>query len=263
MRSSRAALAVGQISTRHFLTASVLCFLSCFYSGRKRERERESIWAKIVSLSNKYEIIYYVISGITMHSVSLVFSFGHLTAIEVIPLLFLITKMKRWSTNFINSPSFQRPFAASVATVCLWSKINQISIASVCQAHRHEKMFQENSALNFQSIRPWNVWAVTEILQQLQSFQKLVEMEDAARNSLQSDIWPLKLSSENYVSSSHVPVLRKDWHNTSLHLDSPIRESPLVVSMLDAFWCLGRKATSSITKVDTLFLTRPLFHSVL
>lgn len=72
-----------------------------------------------MSLSNKYEIIYYVISGIAMHSVSLVFSFGHLTAIEVIPLLFLITKMKRWSTNFINSPSFQRPFAASVATVCL------------------------------------------------------------------------------------------------------------------------------------------------
>lgn len=198
-----------------------------------------------------------------MHSVSLVFSFVHLTAIEVIPLLFLITKMKRWSTNFINSPSSQRLFAASVATVCLWSKINQSSIASVCQPHRHGKMFQENSALNFQSIIPWNVWAVTEILQQLQSFQKLVEMEDTARNSLQSDILPLKLSSENYVSSSHVPVLRKDWHNTSLHLDSPIREPPLVVSMLDTFWCLGREAMSSITEVDILFLTWPLFHSVL
>lgn len=47
--------------------------------------------------------------------------------------------MKRCSTNFINSPSSQRPFAASVAAVCLWSKVNQSSIASVFCPHCHEK----------------------------------------------------------------------------------------------------------------------------
>lgn len=53
------------------------------------------------------------------HIQCLLSSFGHLTAIEVTPLLFLIAKMKRWSTNLTNSPASQRPFAASVATVCL------------------------------------------------------------------------------------------------------------------------------------------------
>lgn len=47
--------------------------------------------------------------------------------------------MKRWSTNFIHSPSSQRPFAASVAAVCLWSKVKQSSLASVFCPHCHEK----------------------------------------------------------------------------------------------------------------------------
>lgn len=64
-----------------------------------------------------------------------------------------------------------------------------------------------------------------------------MEVEDF--HGLQSDILPLKLSSENDASSSHVPVLRKEWdsqHFSSFRL-SPKRtnQPPLVVSMLDSF----------------------------
>lgn len=38
IRSSSAAFAVKQIPTRHVLTASVLCFLFCFYSEGKTEK---------------------------------------------------------------------------------------------------------------------------------------------------------------------------------------------------------------------------------
>lgn len=37
MKCSGAVFAVEQISTNHFITASLLCFLSCFHSERKRE----------------------------------------------------------------------------------------------------------------------------------------------------------------------------------------------------------------------------------
>lgn len=39
IKSSRAVFAMEHISTNHFLTALLLCFLSCFESERKRERE--------------------------------------------------------------------------------------------------------------------------------------------------------------------------------------------------------------------------------
>lgn len=42
MKCSGAVFAVEQISTNHFITASLLFFLSCFHSERKRERESRS-----------------------------------------------------------------------------------------------------------------------------------------------------------------------------------------------------------------------------
>lgn len=51
MESSRAVFAVEHVSTNHFLTASLLCFLSCFH------RERESMSANFFSLPSKHEIV--------------------------------------------------------------------------------------------------------------------------------------------------------------------------------------------------------------
>lgn len=53
MKSSRGVFAVEHISTNHFLTASLLCFLSCFHS----ERKRESMSAIFFSLASKHEIV--------------------------------------------------------------------------------------------------------------------------------------------------------------------------------------------------------------
>lgn len=52
---------------------------------------------------------------------------------------------------------------------CLPLKQDKPKLCCIC-AHPHcheEKMFWENSAFSFQFIRPWSVWAITSILQQL------------------------------------------------------------------------------------------------
>lgn len=93
-------------------------------------------WAKFMSLPSKYEITYYVISG---------------TATDSLSRLFFWPSDCSWSDSSSvchnkNKKMVNKPHkftflskAVSAATVCLWSKINQSSVASVHHPHHHEK----------------------------------------------------------------------------------------------------------------------------
>lgn len=146
---------VNQSFPHSFSTSFSILFL--FW---EEERERESIWAKFVSLPSKYEIIYYVISGITMHSVS--------------RLLFWLSD-SYWSHSSCNSHSknekmVNKPhkftfFSKAIccfSCYCLPLKQDKPKLYCICAPSTLPwKIFWENSAFNFWSIRPWSVWAVT------------------------------------------------------------------------------------------------------